>query len=445
MTSSVLIRGAQTNEGIVDVKIYDNHIIDIQPRIAAQDKDEVVDARGLILWPGLVNTHHHLAQSLLKGVPAAIDSDLDEWLPRVPFAAWPNMTPETLFTAACVGFSELLRSGCTTCADHHYLYDEQTSDEMEDALFEAAEKTGIRFILCRGSATSSGTHRGLNADRIETIELWEKRMTRSLLRHDPAEDSMSRVVVAPTSLVHSTGPEHLRLMAEFARFHKLRMHSHLLEILRDETTAKERFGCSADEYAESVNWLGEDVWYAHLVYASNSAIARFARSGTGISHCPVSNCRLGSGIANLPEMSKKGMPISIGVDGSASAESGSMVNEMMQAWLLHRAVGGPDVTRVEEVIDWGTRGGADILGLNAGRLTPGSVADLVLFDVDAPRFLGVWNANQAPVICGEPIKAKKVMVNGRWVAQDGVVNGLDYDTLRTSVEIEKRRLQRAMA
>ena len=139
------------------------------------------------------------------------------------------------------------------------------------------------------------------------------------------------------------------------------------------------------------------------------------------------------------------MPISIGVDGSASAESGSMVNEMMQAWLLHRAVGGPDVTRVEEVIDWGTRGGADILGLNAGRLTPGSVADLVLFDVDAPRFLGVWNANQAPVICGEPIKAKKVMVNGRWVAQDGVVNGLDYDALRTSVEIEKRRLQRAMA
>ena len=114
MTSSVLIRGAQTNEGIVDVKIYDNHIIDIQPRIAAQDKDEVVDARGLILWPGLVNTHHHLAQSLLKGVPAAIDSDLDEWLPRVPFAAWPNMTPETLFTAACVGFSELLRSCVTT-------------------------------------------------------------------------------------------------------------------------------------------------------------------------------------------------------------------------------------------------------------------------------------------------------------------------------------------
>ena len=149
MTSSVLIRGARTDEGIVDVKIYDNHIIDIQPRIAAQDKDEVVDARGLILWPGLVNTHHHLAQSLLKGVPAAIDSDLDEWLPRVPFAAWPNMTPETLFTAACVGFSELLRSGCTTCADHHYLYDEQTSDEMEDALFEAAEKTGIQKNLRR--------------------------------------------------------------------------------------------------------------------------------------------------------------------------------------------------------------------------------------------------------------------------------------------------------
>ena len=439
-----MIRGALTVDGMRDVLVQDNRIAAIGAALPTPADAEVFDASGLLLWPGLVNTHHHLVQSILKGMPAGIAADLNDWLPAVPFAAWPHVTPETMYAAARIGFAELLRAGCTTCADHHYLYDgSDNAMELEAALIQAAAETGIRFVLCRGGATIHGTHKGFaSSDRlIESRDLWLRRMETTLnSHHDPSPDAMFRLVVAPTSVIHTTEPDDLLELGLFARAHGLKRHSHLLEVQHDENMARSLRGTSAIEYTESVGWLGDDVWYAHLVYADNAGIERLARTRTGIAHCPVSNCRLGSGVAAVPSMSAAGMQVTIGVDGSASAESGSMVNEMMQTWLIHRAIGGASATSARKVLDWATSAGADLLGLNTGRLVPGACADLVFYRLDDPRFMGVWQPALAPVLCGEPVLARKVMVNGRWVVDDGVVLGIDYAELAGSARRERERL-----
>ncbi|MGA1676688.1 MAG: amidohydrolase family protein [Pseudomonadales bacterium] len=447
--SDIFIRNAITISGHADIHVRGNRIHRIGLDLPNEAGGEEIDASGSLVWPGLVNTHHHLVQSLLKGVPSAIQSGLNEWLPLVPFAAWPHVTPDTVYTAARLGFAELLRSGCTTCADHHYLYDESAlSMEREAALFQAAAECGIRFVLCRGGATQAGTHKGLAGSKhfTESLETWIDRLDETFRRHhDPAPDAMSRLVVAPTSIVHTSTPEALRELGNFARARGLRRHSHLLEVPYDEQMAQVQYGLSAADYAESVGWLGDDVWYAHLVHADTNAVARFGETRTGIAHCPVSNCRLGSGVAPLPGMLASGMQISLGVDGSASAESGSMVNELMQAWLVHRAIGGADATSPLEVMRWGTAGGADLLGLEAGRLAEGALADLVMFDIDQPRFMGLWMPTMAPVLCGEPIKAERVMVNGKWVIERGQVKGIDLADLAQSASRERQRLMERFA
>jgi len=444
-----MIRGALTVDGPRDVLVRDQKISAIGMGLSVPRDAEVFDASGLLLWPGLVNTHHHLAQSILKGMPAGMAADLNAWLPAVPFAAWPHITPETMYASARIGFAELLRAGCTTCADHHYLYDSSDNAmEVEAALIQAATETGIRFVLCRGGATIRGTHKGLASFEglTENRDLWLHRMEATLGRHhDGSADSMFRLVVAPTSVIHTTEPEDLRELASFARGHGLRMHSHLLEVQHDENMARSLRGIPAVEYAESVGWLGDDVWYAHLVYADQPAIERLARYRTGIAHCPVSNCRLGSGVAAVPAMAAAGMQVTIGVDGSGSAESGSMVNEIMQTFLIHRAVGGASATTAGKVLAWATSAGADLLGLNTGRLEAGACADLVFYRLDEPRFMGVWQQALAPVLCGEPVVASKVMVNGRWVVDEGVVLGIDHADLATSARRERERLMRILA
>lgn len=447
--AELIIRSALTPEGVCDVHIRGNRIHRVGPQLPVVSGVPELDASGLLLWPGLVNTHHHLVQSILKGVPAALHSDLNEWLPRVPFAAWPYVTPETVYAAARIGFAELLRAGCTTCADHHYLYDDSAvSMEREAALLQAARETGIRFVLCRGGATIAGTHKGLSAaGRLtESLDTWLDRLQETRQRwHDPAPDSMTRLVVAPTSIIHTSTPADLEALAHFARAANLRMHSHLLEVPYDEEMARALRGMSAVAYAESTGWLGEDVWFAHLVHADADAIARLGRTRTGIAHCPVSNCRLGSGIAPVPAMAAAGMQISIGVDGSASAESGSMINELMQTWLIHRAAGGAAATDAARVLHWATAGGADVLGLNVGRLVEGACADLSLFRLDEPRFMGLWTPQLAPVLCGEPVIAERVMVNGVWVVESGQVLGIDRAQLAHSARRERQRLMQSMS
>lgn len=428
MSDKLTLVGGLTTQGPLDVRVDTvSGLIDaVGPQLDTRST-EVVDIEGCVLWPGMVNTHHHLAQSILKGMPAGINCDLNEWLPAVPFAAWPHFDADTLYAAACVGFSELLLSGCTTCADHHYLYQQHYGEELEDALLQAAQDVGVRMVLCRGGATTSGSHLGLLQSNIvnEDLDTMLKRLDDTRLRrHDPAANAMLKLVVAPTSLIHGSPPEHLMELSRFARSHGLRLHSHLLEVPRDNEVALDSYGMSALDYAESIEWLGDDVWFAHLVHVDDHGLAKLAATGTGIAHCPTSNCRLGSGISRVVEMAAAGVPVSLGVDGSASAESGSISNEAMLAWLLHRAVHGAAATTLDQVMHWATAGGAQLLGLDAGRIEAGACADLVVYDLSNPRYAGVWQPAFAPILCGEPVCVDKAMINGRWVVEDNRVLGL---------------------
>ncbi|WP_066015449.1 amidohydrolase family protein [Endozoicomonas atrinae] len=414
-----------------DIRISEGFITELGQGLLplSGHQERIIDASNCVAYPGFVNTHHHLAQSILKGVPEGLNQGLGDWLASVPYRFWPKITPELMYQAARLGFYELLRSGTTTCADHHYLYHKNTSPEVEAAVWQAAEEMGIRFVLCRGGTTTHGSHRGMEKSAVESesldqyLSLLEGTRTR---HHDPSPIAMKRLVVAPTSLVHGSEPDHLRVMADYARSHQLKMHSHLLEVSYDDEQALAKYGMSAIDYAESCDWLGADVWFAHLVKADAHAIQKLAETGTGIGHCPTSNCRLGSGIAPVIDMVEAGVPVSIGVDGSASAESASMLQELNLSWLLHRTQHGAEATHLDRVLQWGTQGGAKILGLDGvGEVAVGKAADVVLYNIDNPRMVSVHSPLWSPLMCGEPAQVDYLFVNGKLRVEFGEVVGVD--------------------
>ncbi len=421
-----------------DLRISNGVITELGNQLVVQSNETVVDAKGCVVYPGFVNTHHHLAQSVLKGIPAGLNQGLGDWLASVPYRFWPKIDADLMYHAAKLGLYELLRSGATTCADHHYLYHRESSPEIEEAVWQAADDLGMRLVLCRGSATVQGSHRGMLESGIqpESIDQVLQRMQDSVSRHHQSSaDAMKKVVVAPTSLIHSSVPEHLALCAEFARSQDLKLHSHFLEVGFDEVQAQEKYGMSAVDFAESVNWLGEDVWFAHLVKCDQAAIEKLAESKTAIAHCPTSNCRLGSGISPVIEMEKQGMSITLGVDGSASAESGSMIQELNLAWLIHRTQHGPAATQAEQVIKWGSENGARLLGLdNTGQIGVGKAADIVLYDIDQPRMAGVHSPLLAPILCAEPVTIKHTFIQGIPVWGALAKCALDEDELVSQVQ-----------
>lgn len=435
-----LIRQAQAVFGFdtpQDIRIKEGVIHAIASNLDPELDDTLINASQCVVYPGFVNTHHHLAQAILKGVPAGLNQGLGEWLASVPYRFWPKITPDLMYVAAKLGLYEQLRSGVTTCADHHYLYHATTSPELEDAVWRAADDLGIKLALCRGGTTTVGTHKGMQDSGIdpETLELSLDRLDTSYRKyHDGSPLSKRRLVVAPTSLVHTSSAEDLRAYAQWAKARGLKRHSHLLEVSFDEQMAQQRHGMSAIDYAAHCDWLGDDVWFAHLVQANDDAIVKLAKTGTRIAHCPTSNCRLGSGIAPVLTMQQAGMPITVGVDGSASSENASMLQELNLAWLIHRAVGGPDATTIEQVISWGTRNGAELLGLKTGRIEVGYAADLVMYSLDAPRFAGVHSPLEAPVLCAEPATIAYSFVNGDIVVEQGLVNGVDERELVEDVQ-----------
>ncbi len=443
---SILIRQARVPHlGVVDLRIAQSRFSDIATKLEKRDDDRIIDANGCLLYPGLVNTHHHLSQSLAKAVPAAINSDLNHWLAQVPFALWPKLNADLFYRCALLGFYELLRSGVTTCADHFYLYHREDCLDLQEALVEAAKTAGIRLVLCRGGATHRGSHRGARSSQFEPESLTQYlERSEDLVKrhHDASAESTFRVALAPTSLVHTSPAEHLKTIAHFARARQLRLHSHLLEVPYDEEVAQREHGMPAIEYAASVDWLGRDVWFAHLVHADAQAIKRLGDSGTGIAHCPTSNLRLGSGMVDLPAMHRAGMPISIGVDGSASSESASMFNELMLCWLLHRGQGDAEATHPDQVLDWGSRGGAALLGFEElGQIEVGQLADFSLIDLDQPRLWGLWEPCWAPVVCGEPLHIQSLFINGEPVLEDAQPKGFDIQALRYAIREDVKRLQ----
>lgn len=431
--------GARARAGAVDIRVRGGRIREMAQGLEPQDGERLIDARGGVVYPGWVNTHHHLFQTLLKGVPDGLNRNLSGWLARVPYPRLGRFDPELVRIAARVGLSRLLLSGATTCADHHYPYHATASPETADVVFEVAEELGMRLVLCRGGALALTSQSGFSANALppESLEAMLADVERLRARyHDDAPDALRRVVVAPNTPTFSVAPDQLRELAHAARAMGLRLHTHLSETDDYVSFCRERHGMLPVEFMAEHDWLGADVWFAHLVHMQPSEIELIAQTRTGLAHCPSSNCRLGSGIAPLPEMAAAGVRISLGVDGSGANEAGSMLAETRLVWLLHRATHGAGATTVEQAIHWASAGGADVLGLEAvGTLEVGMAADLVIYDTGDIRQLGFHDPALAPIVGGEPVAIRYALVQGRTVVENGAIPGLDEAALRAEAAV----------
>ncbi|MBQ0931758.1 8-oxoguanine deaminase [Ideonella alba] len=402
-----------------------------------READEVIDARGHVVIPGLVNTHHHMYQSLTRAIPAAQDAELFGWL-RTLYPIWAGLTPEMARVSAQVAMAELLLSGCTTSSDHLYLY--PNGVRLDDTI-EAAASIGLRFHPTRGSMSVGESAGGLPPDHLVEREDAILRDTRRVIEafHDPSRHSMLRVGVAPCS-PFSVSPGLMRDAAALARATGTRLHTHLAENDHDLAYSREKFGQTPTEYAESLGWLGHDVWHAHCVKLDAHGIARFAATGTGVAHCPCSNMRLASGIAPVQRLRSAGVPVGLGVDGSASNDAAHLLNEARQAMLLGRvgrsldAFGcdhGPAEFTARDALEIATRGGARVLGRDdIGHLAPGMSADLALFDTRTLGFAGgaVHDPVGALLLCASASTAFTV-VNGRVVVREGRLATLELEPL----------------
>jgi len=399
--------------------------------------DEVIDARGHVVIPGLVNTHHHMSQSLTRAIPAAQNAELFGWL-KTLYPIWAGLTPEMARVSTQVAMAELLLSGCTTSADHMYIF--PNGVRLDDSI-EAAAQIGMRFHAARGSMSVGESAGGLPPDALVEREDDILADTRRLIEthHDAGRYAMLRVVAAPCS-PFSVSRDLMRESAALARALGTRMHTHLAENDHDVAYSREKFGMTPAEYAESLGWVGDDVWHAHCVKLDAPGIARFAATGTGVAHCPCSNMRLASGIAPLRRMLDAGVPVGLGVDGSASNDAGHMLGEARQAMLLARvgrsleAFGcdhGPAEMTARHMLEVATRGGARVLGRDdIGHLSVGMAADLAIFDTRRLGFAGgaVHDPVGALLLCA-PATAAYTVVNGRVVVREGQLATLDLGPL----------------
>ncbi len=393
--------------------------------------DEVIDARGQVVIPGLVNTHHHMFQTLTRVVPGVQDNELFGWLQGL-YPIWSRLTPERVQVSTQTAMAELLLSGCTTSSDHLYIF--PNGSRLDDSL-EAAREIGLRFHAARGAMSVGQSLGGLPPDDVVESEAAILKDTQRLIEtwHDAARFAMQRIVVAPCS-PFSVSRELMRDAALLAREHHVHLHTHLAENDNDIAYTREKFGCTPAEYAEQLGWLGPDVWHAHCVKLDAAGIAAFAKTGTGVAHCPGSNMRLASGIAPIRAMRDAGVPVSIAVDGSASNDSGHLLGEARLALLLQRVaygpVKGPSALTAREVLEMATLGGARVLGRDdIGALVPGMAADLVTVPLDE---IGLTGAGHDPLaalfFCHVP-RVKHSVVNGHVVVRDGQITTLDLPRL----------------
>ncbi|MDB5804298.1 MAG: amidohydrolase [Betaproteobacteria bacterium] len=436
--ASLLIKGALgalTGEAspaarlpAVDVRVAGGLIEEIAPALQARPGESVLNADGCVLYPGLVNTHHHMFQSLLKGVPAGINEGLGLWLRGVHLPRLPIFDEEMVRVGATLALVQMALSGATTVADHYYLHHAGAAG----VLFEAAEQLGLRLVLCRGAVTVKSANPDY-PDIVPPVSF--DAMLRDIddlaaRYHDPSADSRRRVAVAPLTPTYSVTPAELTELARFARAKGLRMHTHLSETLDYISYTREKHDCLPVQFMAEHEWLGRDVWLAHMVHLAPEEVAMVAASGTGIAHCPTSNARLGSGIAPLPAYTQAGVSVSLGVDGPACSEASHMLDEARMAWLIHRAASGPKSTTVENIVHAATRAGAVNLGLdNVGLLKPGMAADLVAFELEGPAYWGQHDALAAPLITGHA-RVRHSLVGGRAVVRDGLLPAIDLEKLR---------------
>jgi cytosine/adenosine deaminase-related metal-dependent hydrolase len=383
---------------------------------------EIVHAAGCVVTPGLVNTHHHLYQTLTRAVPGGQDALLFGWL-KTLYPIWGQFGPQEMFTSAQVGLAELALSGCTMTSDHLYLY--PNGSRLDDTI-DAAREVGLRFHPTRGAMSIGESAGGLPPDAlVEREDAILEDMIRVVdTHHDPREGAMVRVGLAPCS-PFSVSRDLMRDAAILARDKGVMLHTHLAENDEDIAYSLAKFGCRPGQYAEDLGWTGDDVWHAHCVKLDAGEIDLFARSGTGVAHCPCSNCRLGSGIAPVRAMRDAGVKVGLGVDGSASNDAGNLVLEARQSMLLQRVARGADAMSAREALEIATLGGAQVLGrTDCGSIEPGKRADLAIWDISGIEAAGSWDPVASLILCGLT-RVRDLFVEGRQVVRDGQMVTID--------------------
>jgi 8-oxoguanine deaminase len=411
--------------------VLENGIIDEVLAAGAQPArpcDQVFDAREHVVLPGLINTHHHFYQTLTRAWAPVVNQPLFPWL-KTLYPVWARLTPEKLALASKVALTELLLSGCTTAADHHYLFPEGLEDAI-DVQVGVVRELGMRAMLTRGSMSLGEADGGLPPQQtVQQGEVILADSQRLIERyHQRGDGAQIQIALAPCS-PFSVTTEIMRASAEMAERMDVRLHTHLAETLDEEDFCLQRFGLRTVDYLDSVGWLGPRTWLAHGIHFNPDEIARLGAAGTGVCHCPSSNMRLASGICPTLELTDAGAPLGLGVDGSASNDASNMILEARQALYLQRLRYGAAAITPERVLGWATRGSAQLLGrTDIGELAPGKQADLALFKLDELRFSGSHDPLSALLLCGAD-RADRVMIGGQWRVIDGQVPGLDIAQL----------------
>ena len=404
----------------VDIHIKDGVIAAIGNQLDVAGARSV-NVAGCVISPGLVNTHHHLYQTLTRAVPGGQDALLFGWLQRL-YPIWARFGPEEMFTSAQAGLAELALSGCTMTSDHLYLY--PNGSRLDDTI-AAATEVGLRFHPTRGAMSIGVSDGGLPPDAL--VEK-EAAILKDCIRvidafHDPSEGAMVRVGVAPCS-PFSVSRDLMREAAILARDKGVMLHTHLAENDEDIAYSLAKFGCRPGQYAEDLGWTGDDVWHAHCVKLDTQEIDLFAKSRTGVAHCPCSNCRLGSGIAPVRQMRDAGVKVGLGVDGSASNDTGNLIGEARQTMLLQRVQNGADAMSADEALFIATRGGAQVLGRHdVGQIAVGQRADIAVWDAGGVESAGSWDP--AALVLAGPSKVRDLFVEGRHVVAVGMMTTID--------------------
>lgn len=420
------------------IYVEDNVVRQIGPTAELpQVADTVIEASGMLVMPGMVNTHHHFYQTLTRNLPAAQDASLFDWL-VTHYPIWARLTPEAIYVSSKTAMAELMLSGCTTSSDHTYIW--PNGARIDDQI-RAAGEMGLRFHAARGSMSVGRSHGGLPPDTVVEDEAAILRDSRRVLEqyHDASRHSMLRMVLAPCS-PFSVSPNLMRESLNLARAYGVHSHTHLAETLDEESYCMEKFGRTPVQLAEDLGWVGSDVWHAHMVHPHEAEIERIGQTRTGVAHCPTSNMRLASGVAPIKALARAGARVGLGVDGSASNDGSHMLAEARQAMLLHRVAG--TAMTAQEALRLATRGGAEVLGRDdIGYLAPGMSADLIGYRLDTVGLAGgaVHDPLASIVFCRPP-NVDLSVINGKVRVRDGHLVDVDLPML---VE-QHNRLARAL-
>lgn len=419
----------------VNVFVQDGIItaIDQEERTA----DDVIDASNMVMYPGLINTHHHLYQTFSRNLPQVQNMELFPWL-KTLYEIWKHLDEDVVYYSSLTGMGELLKTGCTTCLDHHYVFPKNSRGRLLEAQFRAADNLGIRFHATRGSMDLSKKDGGLPPDSVvQTIDEILKDSEEAVKRfHDADPYSMHQVALAPCSPFSVTG-DLLKESAALARKLKVRLHTHLAETKDEESFTLSHFGMRPLEYMESLGWVGPDVWYAHGIHFTEEELSLLAKTGTGVAHCPISNMKLSSGVASIPKMLELKVPVGLAVDGSASNDGSNLLEEMRVAYLLHRLSWSKAAPSGYDILKLATRGSARILGREKlGQIAIGMAADFFMVEMNRLELVGT-QFDPKSLLCTTGLKGSVdyTVVNGNVVVKKGVLLGIDEEKIAAEANL----------